>query len=162
VVFQSTVYVRLPTACSYLRAEAQEQEVDRVSFKVFRKISDGRPLSLDTQLELSVSGKAREVQLGKILPESALPVQLVSSLPARLSEDGVLRIQLRPGTHTVQIASVFAGAVGAIERVAVPVDGWPSEEVWVWEPNEEFGLLRLKGLLLSTRLSVEYRIIGSI
>src|SRR5262249_71430 len=43
---------------------------ERLDLRVHRKVEDGIPLILTTKIKLDASGKAREVTLGKALPEN--------------------------------------------------------------------------------------------
>src|SRR5690606_12584419 len=51
------------------RTRSEEADKDFLSVKVYRVIEDGIPMWLRTEVELSVSGKSREENLGSILPE---------------------------------------------------------------------------------------------
>ena len=75
-------------------AEAAEESLEVV---VHRRVIDEVPLLLVTRIELSVAGKAREVLLGRALPDGFLPVSLDAPLPARIEPGGRLRVQVRPG-----------------------------------------------------------------
>ena len=48
---------------------AEQAEADFLGIKVYAVLEDGIPLWLRTEIELSVSGKNREEQIGSILPE---------------------------------------------------------------------------------------------
>lgn len=110
------------------RARVAEAE-DSLSLKVYRRLADGVPLRLSTQLQLEVGGRAREERLGLALPEGFVPMALEGPLPALIEADGSLRVQLRPGRWTLNLE---ARALAMGERFAARPSPapWPSEEVW--------------------------------
>ena len=120
----------------WLRQGAAEQEhvEDRLELKVYRRITDGIPLMVTTQLDLQVSGKQREVTLGQALTADYVPLSLNSTLPARLEPDGRLRVQVRAGQWAITLIARHTGAaLTAIPLPAVTGGQWPEEEVWVFE-----------------------------
>ncbi|MGV8835145.1 hypothetical protein, partial [Cellvibrio sp.] len=83
---------------------AQEtQQQDSLQVRVFRKLDDGIPLKISTRLQLDVSGKEREIQLGQMLLDGFTPILFNSSLPARLEADGKLRVQVKPGSWEIEL-----------------------------------------------------------
>lgn len=112
----------------------QAQETDSVSVRVFRRLRDGVPAELDTMLEIDVSGAGREEILGRALPEGFVGLALDGDLPARLDGDGVLRVQARPGSYTLQLR---ARALAPLARVALPEAAapWPAQEVWSFQAD---------------------------
>ena len=59
-------------------AAAAEQ---RLEVTVHRRLADDVPLFLETRIALDVSGRSREMVLGRVLPEGFEPLSLVSPLP---------------------------------------------------------------------------------
>jgi hypothetical protein len=119
-------------------------EAEALGIDVARRIDDGVPLSMTTRITLRVSGKAREVDLGKVLVAGTQAQKLESVLPARLGADGALHVKLRSGTYTVQIDS---RSERSLERLAPPVLGapWPTEEVWVFGARAALRDVDLRG-----------------
>lgn len=73
----------------WLEQEAKEGSgEDHLEVRVNRKMEDEIPFVLLTEIRLDVSGKSREVVLGKALPSGFVPMSLSGSLPARLDEQG--------------------------------------------------------------------------
>src|SRR5690606_27515694 len=83
-------------------------ETDSLRVATYRRIGDGVPLQITTNLELTVAGRAREVQLGKILVPGSLATRVSGALPIQIDADGTASIFVRPGTHVVRIDSVVA------------------------------------------------------
>jgi len=105
------------------------READALSLLVFRRLEDGVPARLRTTLVLQVSGDGREQDLGQVLPAGFVPISINGSLPARIDDTGALRVQLRPGSHRLE---VHARATSALTEVLRParIGDWPVQEIW--------------------------------
>ena len=110
-------------------AAAAQRQADALSLRVYRHLSDGMPAMLETQLLLNVTGSAREQALGPVLPKGFAAVSLDSDLPAQLDNEGKLRLQLRPGQWTVQLAARSVDTLHAV-KLALPAAPWPRQEIW--------------------------------
>jgi hypothetical protein len=116
---------------------------DSARMKIFRKLSDGIPPWLETRIEFTVSGKARELRVPGLLPAGAATVAVSGDLPARVDE-GSLRLQVRAGTFSVTVlCRLEAGKEPkALALIAPKPDpkftaaGWPAQEIWSFEKNE--------------------------
>ncbi|HWM91186.1 MAG TPA: hypothetical protein VN493_10495 [Thermoanaerobaculia bacterium] len=124
---------------------AVRTEEDRLDIRVQRRIVDGVPLLLTTRIELAVSGKAREVLLGRALPDRFIPLSLAGPLPARLEPGGRLRVQVRPGNWVLELTARHAGPAVAI-RKPVPGGPWAAEEIWVFEARPNLRLVDVEGV----------------
>ncbi|MDJ0869402.1 MAG: hypothetical protein QNK03_25080, partial [Myxococcota bacterium] len=118
-------------------AEGSEQRLD---VKAHRRVVDDVPLRLETRLELWVSGRSREVLLGRALPDGFVPLSLASPLPARVDRDGRLRVQVRPGRWRIALA---ARHTEKTDSIAMPEPGgpWDDSEVWVFEAQPHLRLV---------------------
>lgn len=124
--------------------KSQASTSDKVSVRLFRKILDGVPVQLMTQLQLQVSGSERELLIGQFQLANALAVTLDTELPARIEKDGRLRVQLRPGNWVIRSTARFAEPV--TELMINPMDpDWPAEEVWVFEANRALRTVKITG-----------------
>ena len=108
---------------------AQAQRSDRAKLEVFRRVKDGVPVTMDTVLRLVVSGKPRELRMGTLLLPGSEPTRFHSDLPARIENDGSLRIQVRAGTWQVRLASRFTANISEL-RMAQASPDWPDQEIW--------------------------------
>ncbi|MFA6037686.1 MAG: hypothetical protein WC748_06185 [Legionellales bacterium] len=116
-----------------------------LALRVFRKINQGVPLTVQSVIELDVSGPAREVQLGPVLLPGTLAMRLDSSLPAQLDDKGILRVQLRPGKWQIEISERFPEKVDTLTRSEVGPP-WPAEEIWSFEPDPQLGIMSVSGV----------------
>jgi hypothetical protein len=129
----------------FLRSGRSVQtEEDRLDVRVERKVTDGVPLVLVTRIELAVAGKAREVLLGRALPDGFVPLALSGPLPARLEPDGHLRVQVRPGNWVLELSARHTGPATALTAPA-PGGPWAAEEVWVFEAQPALRLAEVDG-----------------
>ncbi|MCX7514050.1 hypothetical protein [Frateuria sp. STR12] len=110
-------------------AAAAQRVADALSLRVDRRLADGLPPTLQTQLRFDVTGSAREQLLGPVLPAGFVATALDGELPARLESDGRLRVQLKPGRWTIPLD---ARATAPLARIAIelPPAPWPKQEIW--------------------------------
>ncbi|MFN9912953.1 MAG: hypothetical protein ACK53L_10225, partial [Pirellulaceae bacterium] len=85
------------------RTQVIDDTADELSIQVYRLLEDGVPMWLRTQLEVSVSGKSREVELGHILPEGWQLSLVESPIPVAIDEQGRMRAQVRSGSWKVHV-----------------------------------------------------------
>jgi hypothetical protein len=125
-------------------AAAAQRVADALSLRVYRKLSDGLPATLETQLQFNVTGSAREQLLGPVLPKGFTATSLQGELPARLENDGRLRVQLRPGQWTL---SLGARGTDVLEHIslAAPGEPWPKQEIWSYADNPAWRSTRVEG-----------------
>jgi hypothetical protein len=123
-------------------ARAVRAEEDRLEVRVQRRVIDEVPLQLVTRIELAVSGKAREVVLGRVLPDRFVPMSISGPIPARLEPDGRLRAQVRPGNWTLDVSARHAGPASAIG----PVPPLAAEEVWVFDAKPALRQVDVEGV----------------
>jgi len=124
--------------------QAAEEVAESLTLEVFRKLDDQVPFSVQTRLVLEVSGRSRELRLPTALTPGSVPIQLESSLPARIEPSGELRLQVFPGRHELTIDAVYASAP---ERLAAPRHAPPGpwREVWVFVPHTEYRQVEIEG-----------------
>jgi len=124
--------------------QASSAPQDQIHLSVFREILDGHPMGLTTLLKLDVSGRQREVLLGKPLLPGFIPQQIDSPLPARLESDGRLRVQLRPGRWELKIKAVHPAYLSELGLPKQPPP-WPPEEIWSFQAQPALRLVEVSG-----------------
>ncbi len=124
--------------------EKLSEKEDSLTIDVYRLIQDEIPLIDNTHLRLRVSGQMREMNIGPVLLANALPMELQSPLPARIEENGMLRVQVKPGVWDIKIKSRF---IGKPEKIAFVKNNppWPATEIWSFEPQNELRLVEVEG-----------------
>jgi hypothetical protein len=118
---------------------------DTFDVRVFRKIEDTIPLRMTTQLQIDVSGKERELQLGQVLLNGFSITEFNSALPARIEKDGSLRIQVKPGSWEITLTSQSNGPANDLTFKATS-DLWPTEEVWVFAAERQLRSVQISGV----------------
>lgn len=127
------------------RAQTEAPEAAGLDVAVHRHVVDEIPLELETQVQLRVSGKNREVLLGRALPKDFVPMSLLSPLPAKIDPDGRLRVQVRAGTWTMTVVARRPGPVASIELQDAG-GHWDPDEVWVFEARNHLRVATVEGV----------------
>jgi len=117
------------------QAAGAAAEADTLAVRVYRRIDDEIPVRLSTRLELAASGRPREVRLPAALLPDFVVLAIASPLPARLQPDGTLRVQLRAGTWSIDVAGRSRRPVAALAAPAG--DG----EVWSFSAHNDLRIV---------------------
>lgn len=123
-----------------------QQETDALRISVFRRITDGVPLRVETRLELNVAGRSREVELPSFLLANSRPTALSGPIPIRLVPSNQLVAYVRPGTHTLVLDAVIPTPPEQLTVPTITFPGLDPQEVWTWVPDEESRSVELSGL----------------
>ncbi|MGH8594859.1 MAG: hypothetical protein ACREV3_13720 [Gammaproteobacteria bacterium] len=125
---------------------ARKRDGERLSLQIFRKVIDEIPLLVETRIDLEVSGRQREVVLGRALLPQFIPLSLTSPLPTRLEPDGRLRAQVRPGSWSIQLSARFPAETTHI-ALGKNLSPWPDSEVWVFDARPKLRLVEVQGVI---------------
>ncbi len=129
------------------KKEAQKDSEESLDLQVFRKITDGVPLTQQLHVQLIVSGKPRQVTLGLKSGDQFIPLLLRSPLPARFDNHGRLQIQLRPGQWQIQMTLRNSEPLSPETLTTGDIDGpWPREEIWVFEADPKLRQVEIDSL----------------
>lgn len=82
-------------------SEVKEEATSAIKseeIRVYRKLTDGIPLRLETRIQIVYSGKEKEMFLGKVLPEDFKLLQIQSDVSINQREDGFY-IKVTSGEH---------------------------------------------------------------
>ncbi len=129
----------------WLAAEQRAQsEAERLELSVQRRIDDGIPLKITTRIQVSAAGNAREVVLPRVLVEGTRPIELTAELPAQLSPDGGLRMQVQAGTYRIEVVAI---SERDLPKLSAPSHEppWPSRETWVFAADDVLRHVELSG-----------------
>ena len=88
----------------WLKRNASTEETDKnfLSVKLYAALEDGIPLWLHTEIELIVSGKSREEEIGTVLPEGWKLASVQGAIPVVIDDAGRMKAQVRAGKWKVQ------------------------------------------------------------
>ncbi len=117
---------------------------DMVQLKVFRKLSDQFPIRLETVLQMSISGREREITTGQWLLSGFEPISVTSPLPVRIDNNGQLTIQARAGRWEVNMSARATGQPVSF-RINPTDELWPKEEIWSFEAQHALRTVHLSG-----------------
>ncbi|MEM8681048.1 MAG: hypothetical protein AAGF97_17015, partial [Planctomycetota bacterium] len=126
------------------RANLEAAEKDLLSIQVYRVIADGIPLWLRTEIELTVSGKSREEELGDILPAGWELSQVESLIPVAVDGEGRMKAQVRAGKWQILI-NAFRNT--PLESFGYAPDSQPltQTELIAFEARPDFRIAELEG-----------------
>ena len=118
----------------WLQRKQDTEGEEQAQVRVYRKITDGVPVTVETRLRLEVSGKNREITLGRALLGELIPQELESPLPTALAQDGSLKVQARAGTWEITFVARHPGPVKTL--TLPPAQGLSAEEeIWVFQAS---------------------------
>ena len=151
---------REPRGQLWLNSNPVQSAPEGLEVEVERRVVDQVPLLLVTRIELKVSGKDREMTLGKVLPDGFVPMSFESPLPARIEPDSHLRVQLRPGIWTIELTARHEGPGASLSMPATNTP-WAAQEAWAFEAHNDLRLVSIEGVSAidpnQTRLPPEWR-----
>ncbi len=145
---QSSSGKKLSRTGDSLRLEEVREKDERqsMSLVVLRRLQDGTPMILDTHLQLSISGGARVVNFGKILPDAVIGVSVESPLAAQISSNGELSVQVKQGDYSVVVRGVIAQPTTSLAFPKNKLAEWPTAEILSFAPYSTFRAVRLDGV----------------
>ncbi len=133
---------------------------DHLSLDLFRRVIDSHPLRLVSLLRLEVSGRQRELILGRPLLTGFIAVEIQSPLPARLDPDGSLRVQVRPGVWELELQALHPDYLTELSLPEQPPP-WPNQEIWSFEAEPALRLVEIAGAVpvdpRQTRLPLDWQ-----
>lgn len=130
----------------WLKRDGSTEETDKdfLSVKIHALVEDGIPLWMRTQVELIVSGKSREEELGDILPAGWRLSAVESPIPVAVDDAGRVKAQVRAGKWTLNVTAFridnpteFRFAPGAKPAV--------KEELIAFRSNPDFRMVDIVG-----------------
>ena len=125
-----------------------------INVHVFRKVTDSIPLKMDTMIKLDISGQQREVTLNGVLLNNFKVSEIKSRLPVQIDTQGFLKIQVRPGQWTINVASFFPGEINSISLSSIESASqnkkrlnnfWPKTEIWVLDQQPHLRRITVTG-----------------
>ncbi len=133
-----------PGGAVWLGKRRSAESTHGLDVQVFRLVEDEIPVRLTTRVQLQVSGEGREEVLAPPLPPGFTPLRLTSELATRLDAAGRLHVQVRPGSHVVELAARGPGVAGTLTRPQ-GAGPWPREEIWSYAGVDRLRVAALEG-----------------
>jgi len=128
-----------------LGARAAARQDDHVDVHVFRRLDDGVPARLTSEVRLAVAGEAREIRLASALPTGFQPTAIESVLAARLDADNTLRVQVRPGEFNITVEARGPSPVLEV-TLGQRAPPWPDEEIWSFSADDRLRVAAIEGV----------------
>lgn len=120
------------------------QGQDMLDLRVFRRLEDGIPMTLETRIEMDLDGAPRTLKLGRILPARSHVLSMRTDLSAKLSAQGELEAQGRPGHWEISIRSRLPGFPATFAAAGLE-SPWPAREIWSLLQDPSLRQVQLKG-----------------
>jgi len=126
-------------------AKSIRQQDNSLDIEVYRRLDDGVPMTVTTQLKLRVSGASREVRFGPAALADTIVLSLQSQLPVRLEPNGMMRVQVRPGEYQITMLSRF---LSQPHSVVIPAaqGAWPAREIISFKADPSLREVQLSGV----------------
>jgi len=124
------------------RTQAAQAVEDRMDVRVYRLITDNIPMEITTLLRVNVSGKARESVLENVLPDGFLPMEITSPIPARITSDVNLTVQVRPGQWEIHVKGRSRAPVNSLGPLKTPY----GQEIWAFQPQNDLRMVQIEGI----------------
>lgn len=124
--------------------QASSNQQNSLDIVVSRRVSDGKYISLDTLVDLNVSGEMREEALGKVLPAGFELIAIEGELPTFLDGNGIMQVKLKPGSWTIRVIAYAKSTLLSWQRPEV-LHHWPTDELWVFQSHENLRLGKVSG-----------------
>jgi hypothetical protein len=123
------------------QAKEGSEESDAVRVQVFRKLSDGLPMILESEIRLLVSGKDRVWESGSLLTDGFELMNIESPLPVQVEEDGSFRLQVRAGSWTIKTRARTMQNPQSLRPMRLH-STWPATEIWTFAQEPELRTVR--------------------
>ncbi len=128
------------------RTRTVEKIENRLNIKIFRLIDDTIPANMQLRMKLDVAGTARQVTLGPAyLPTHFIPLSMESPLPARLEQDGRIKIQVRPGRYELRLTLRHSGTLSILSFTRPKDNWWPRQEIWSFNARPDLRITEISG-----------------
>lgn len=125
------------------RNRTEENDKDFMGVQVYRLIEDGIPMWLETQVEISVSGKSREVELGHVIPEGWSLSSVDSQIPVAVDDQGLTKVQVRAGKWLVKMRAFRTSPVAEF-RMKKDMPGVVQNELVAFKASPELRMVEIK------------------
>ncbi len=131
----------------WLKRDGSTEEADKdfLSAKFYAALEDGIPLWLRSEIELTVSGKSREEELGNILPAGWKLAAIESPLPVAVDEAGRVKVQVRAGKWTIR-ADAFRSDNPTEVRYAAGAMPVAADQLVAFRSKPDFRIVEITGM----------------
>ncbi|WP_300455998.1 hypothetical protein [Desulfobacula sp.] len=126
--------------------QTKKKVENRLKIESFRLVEDLIPARVLLYFTLDVAGSAREITLGPLYPpEDFTPLSLSSALPARVEQDGRMRLQVKPGRYAIRLNLRHKGPLNDLSFHPPDTGVWPRQEIWSFQAQPDLRLVEITG-----------------
>jgi hypothetical protein len=122
-----------------------QEESNSIRIKVFRHLDDEIPQILTTKLKIVVTGKTRDSELGRVISQDFELISITSPIPAVVSKDGTLRVELKTGVWEIDVKARAKGIFNSFTTTAGGNE-WPKQELWSFQERNSMRVVSLSGV----------------
>ena len=133
---------------------------DNIDIQVRRILNDDLPFTVTTLLKLNISGKEREINLGKVVFPDTRVININSSLQVKLDDSKNFIFKASSGTYEVQIESIYDAIPDKIPFFKSTND-FPDEEIWGYILNDTLRTTQINGAVNISPINFGYPIKNS-
>ncbi|MCB0320750.1 MAG: hypothetical protein KDD60_07460, partial [Bdellovibrionales bacterium] len=127
------------------KVHSEPTEQDSLQISVFRRLIDGLPFTVITQLQVEIAGRARDIAIGNPLLLDSTLVDIQSQLPYELRDNNEISLRGKPGRFTVTLTSYLAKTPTSLSPIGSQLPEWPEDEIWVWQENSTLQRVAIEG-----------------
>ncbi|HPA17721.1 MAG TPA: hypothetical protein PLU30_08225 [Verrucomicrobiae bacterium] len=127
------------------RTRSEEADKDFLTVQIYRVIEDGIPMWLRTEIEISVSGKSREEEIGNVLPEGWKLSMVDAPVPIAVDDSGRMKAQVRAGKWTIR-TDAFRTAHANEFKFASGVRPALDQELVAFRAKPDFRMVEVTGI----------------
>jgi hypothetical protein len=125
-------------------AVSDAAQEDYLATKVHALLEDGIPLRWQAEVEMIVSGRSREEDIGVVLPAGWKLSEIRSQIPVAVDDAGRMKAQVRAGRWTARLSAFRNDGVG---EVVWPEGGGFSEVLVAFRAKPEFRMVEIGGAM---------------
>lgn len=127
------------------RDRITQTEQDQLTVQLYRVVEDDIPTWLETEIQLTVTGKSREEELGWSLPAGFQLATVDSPLPVAVDDLGRMKAQVRAGKWAIRTRA-FRLANSSQIRFSETAEPITNSELIGFRAQPEFRLAEIEGL----------------
>ncbi len=125
--------------------ETKVTEKNYLKVRANRLIQDGHPMTMTVEVEVEVSGNAREQKLTRFDRDHYQLKSITSELNTRVDSAGDLWVQLRPGEHRLELVFKVHGYPQEL-TFSETGEHWPLQELWAFVADERLRSVQIEGV----------------
>ena len=120
--------------------------IEGIRVQIYRRLQDGIPLKVTSILRIQAFGAPRNVRLGPALLDGTVVNEITSRWPVRVSEGGIIDVQIQSGSDAIQIDGLLVEPRTTVTVPTLSAGMTVAREVWEWVADPKFRSVEASGL----------------